>query len=340
MKKKVLKIVVLLSLLALTMAGCSQAESAAVEEVEEAAPAEASAEAPADDAAEADEMAAPEDMGEEPDLAAAAEKLGITEDELTDALGDPPPDLDAAAEALGISKEDLVNALGVMPEEEIAEAEMRTETINSVDFEINYELFTWDDLPADVVYERQPVQTYTDEDGVTHSYEAIYVESGNLNWYQAANLAQDAGGYLASINSEGENEFVFEQVSDEKYFWCFEEDGDHYGICIGPFLGGYQPEGAEEPDGGWSWLSGEAWEYENWAVNLDDGVIDLDPRDGTQPNDSGDEVGSQQIMGFGEMNLPVATWGDYMDAVGTYGETKLPGYSYGFIIEYETEPAN
>ena len=88
-----------------------------------------------------------------------------------------------------------------------------------------------------MVYERQPVQSYTAADGSTHWYEAVYVESGNLNWYQAANLAQDAGGYLASITSEGENTFVFDLVSDEKYFWSFEEDGDHYGISIGPFPG-------------------------------------------------------------------------------------------------------
>ena len=56
----------------------------------------------------------------------------------------------------------------------------------------------------------------------------------------------------------------------------------------------------------------EEWSYSNWAVNLDDGVIDQDPRDNTQPNDSGDEEGSQPIMGFGEMNEPVPTWGDYM----------------------------
>ena len=54
----------------------------------------------------------------------------------------------------------------------------------------------------------------------------------------------------------------------------------------------------EKPTGGWQWLIGEEWDYTNWAINLDDGVVDKDPR----PNDSGD---GQPIMGFGEMNLPV-----------------------------------
>lgn len=44
------------------------------------------------------------------------------------------------------------------------------------------------------------------------------------------------------------------------------------------------------------------------------------------------------VMGFGEMNLPVPTWGDYMDDIGTYGRDRLPGRSYAFIIEYNTKP--
>ena len=44
-------------------------------------------------------------------------------------------------------------------------------------------------------------------------------------------------------------------------------------------------------------------------------------------------------MGFGEMNQPVPTWGDYMDAVGAYGLQKSPGQNYGFIIEYESDPS-
>lgn len=43
-------------------------------------------------------------------------------------------------------------------------------------------------------------------------------------------------------------------------------------------------------------------------------------------------------MGFGEMSLPVATWGDYMDSVGTYGKKRLPSLSYGFMIEYDSDP--
>jgi hypothetical protein len=49
--------------------------------------------------------------GGQPDLAAAAEKLGISEQALRDALGPPPPDLAAAAKKLGISEQALREAL-------------------------------------------------------------------------------------------------------------------------------------------------------------------------------------------------------------------------------------
>ncbi len=49
--------------------------------------------------------------GDPPDLSAAAELLGVAEQELMDALGPPPPDLTAAAATLGISEEELQNAL-------------------------------------------------------------------------------------------------------------------------------------------------------------------------------------------------------------------------------------
>lgn len=50
-----------------------------------------------------------------PDLSEAAEKLGVSEDELAEALGSPPPDFEAAAEKLGVSVEELKDALPPPP---------------------------------------------------------------------------------------------------------------------------------------------------------------------------------------------------------------------------------
>lgn len=49
---------------------------------------------------------------EDVDFDAAAEKLGLSTEDLTEALGSPP-DIAAAAEKLGISESSLMEALGV-----------------------------------------------------------------------------------------------------------------------------------------------------------------------------------------------------------------------------------
>lgn len=51
-----------------------------------------------------------------PDLVAAAAELGVTEEELEAALGEPgqaPPDFAAAATEFGVTEEVLMEALGV-----------------------------------------------------------------------------------------------------------------------------------------------------------------------------------------------------------------------------------
>jgi hypothetical protein len=68
--------------------------------------------------AETTDAAAPEGMDDQqmPDLAAAADQLGVTEEQLMETLGEPgqgPPDFAAAAEALGVTLEELVAAIGV-----------------------------------------------------------------------------------------------------------------------------------------------------------------------------------------------------------------------------------
>ncbi|MCP4138859.1 MAG: DUF1566 domain-containing protein [Chloroflexi bacterium] len=54
-----------------------------------------------------------QNQGQRPDLAAAAAKLGITEDALKAALGAPPPNFAEAAAKLGVTEEALIDALGI-----------------------------------------------------------------------------------------------------------------------------------------------------------------------------------------------------------------------------------
>ena len=172
------------------------------------------------------------------DVAAA---LGVTDGELKAALGDPKegaPDFPEAAEKLGVSADRLEELMKMLGGGESVEVVPHTITLNGLDIEIIFEVFSWDELPTDVEYEREEIQSFTNGAGETHFYEVVYVKSGNLNWYQAAYLAEDAGAYMACPTSEEENAFIFSLVNDSKYFWSFPEEGNHYGISIGPFLGG------------------------------------------------------------------------------------------------------
>src|SRR6266436_6654963 len=68
--------------------------------------------------------------------------------------------------------------------------------------------------------------------GNGHRYEAVPGFPG-LTWSMADQLAQQAGGYLATITSSAENDFVFSLVNSPAFFSGFNGSG--------PALGGVQP---------------------------------------------------------------------------------------------------
>lgn len=94
-----------------------------------------------------------------------------------------------------------------------------------------------------------------------------------LDWDEASQRAQLAGGTLASITSSDESAFVYALV-DAPQFWVM-ESGPGSGN-LGPWLGGHQPPGSVEPAGGWEWVTGENFpQYENWQ--LDPQLLPLQP---------------------------------------------------------------
>lgn len=199
---------------------------------------------------------------------------------------------------------------------------------NEIDERHPSERYTFATVP--VPLERMASRPFTLPDGRTHWYEVLYTPEGGVNWVQAKALAEQAGGHLATIASAEENAFVFDLVKDRKYW--FQWDASHNHVMNGPFLGGYQPRGSAEPKGGWRWVTGEPWVYENWAYDGMPG--DDDPRPSQQPNDA---TGNQNVVAFGEVNIPVPTWGDFPQKFSTY-RSPFPGRTHGFVIEYETAP--
>lgn len=107
----------------------------------------------------------------------------------------------------------------------------------------------------------QWVRWETSAGGNGHWYRPVPGFPG-LTWTLADQLARDEGGYLATLTSPAENAFVFSLVDAPQFWTRFNGSG--------PALGGFQPDGAAEPAGGWHWITGEAWSYSNWLPGQPD----------------------------------------------------------------------
>jgi hypothetical protein len=148
----------------------------------------------------------------------------------------------------------------------------------------------------------QLVQWPVAEGGNGHFYEVVPAPAGII--WSAANLAAlNRGGYLATITSAEENAFIFNLAEPDATVWY---NG------YGPWLGGIQPAGAAEPAGGWSWVTGEPFAYQNWAPG--------------QPNNNQNE----NRIHFGGQADRSSMWND----VGQNTVT----FTRGYIVEYDLHP--
>jgi hypothetical protein len=151
------------------------------------------------------------------------------------------------------------------------------------------------------------VEWSTDDGGNGHLYEPIEAQLG-ISWTQARDAAISSGGYLVTLTSQAENDFVFNLIDDDKYWY----ENVTYSNLRGPWIGGFQPEGSPEPDGDWQWVTGESFVFQNW--------------NGVQPNNFG---AGENFMHFG--NQPTRT-GEWNDLPADFGEVQA------YVIEYVPEP--
>ena len=106
-----------------------------------------------------------------------------------------------------------------------------------------------------------PVLWSTSAGGNGHYYRLVY-HSSAVSWDQAEQEAEGMGGYLATITSAAENNFVFSSISQDSHAW----NGSY-----GPFIGGFQPAGSDEPAGGWQWVNNEgSFSFTAWDSNQPD----------------------------------------------------------------------
>jgi len=84
----------------------------------------------------------------------------------------------------------------------------------------------------------------------------------SFSWEDVNRIAAEAGGHLATLTSDAENQFVYDLVARDDRFWMLHTEGK---AAFGPAFGFYQQDGAREPRGGWVWSTGEPVEYTNWS---------------------------------------------------------------------------
>ena len=128
-----------------------------------------------------------------------------------------------------------------------------------------------------------------------HTY---YLSDSFMRPIEAQAWAQSLGGHLVTINDEAENTWVWETFVSN--------------ACGDGGIGLWQEAGSCEPGCGWSWITGEKWEYTNWAPG--------------EPNDAAGGEDRLAIYGSGNPDSEIGTWND--DRAGA-GNT-------GFVVEFPT----
>lgn len=141
--------------------------------------------------------------------------------------------------------------------------------------------------------------------GNGHAYEVVVVPDG-IVWITAKAHALGRGGHLATLTSEEENAFVYLLAEKNALAWSAESQPR------GPWIGAEQKSDAE-PDGGWTWVTGEPFAYTAWHTGEPDNGL------------NGGGGVNETVIHFYAGGAKGPTWNDWEAA------ERLPAY----VVEYE-----
>ena len=112
-------------------------------------------------------------------------------------------------------------------------------------------------------------QWRTEDGGNGHWYQAKIIASG-VSWSSARALADASGGQLACAETITERHWIFTQFAPEvaPQIWIPQHETNTF--TFGPWVGGRQAAGSQEPLGGWHWLTGDSFDPSELACCNDD----------------------------------------------------------------------
>ena len=141
----------------------------------------------------------------------------------------------------------------------------------------------------------------------SHYYKVFNVVGGT--WEEAQAFCQSVGGYLVTITSEDEQDGVKELLKERGGLNCY-------------WAGG------RLVDGHWTWVTGEAFEFTNWAVG--------------EPNNQDGIEGYMELFGKnyrgGLGNKRTGAWNDASNNGADYAADFYDIENTGFICEWDHEP--
>jgi peptidoglycan hydrolase-like protein with peptidoglycan-binding domain len=148
-----------------------------------------------------------------------------------------------------------------------------------------------------------------------HIYLVMYAQHTTRK--SAALAAKRCGGYLATVTSEAENNFIASLFNkDSRLFDSGYDAATNTSYKMGPWIGLIQDPAGREPRGGWQWESREPMSYTRWYKDM------------PNENKPGDDYAMFYAHRRGKADLGAV----YVDTWDDMGETNS---THSFVIEFE-----
>ncbi len=125
---------------------------------------------------------------------------------------------------------------------------------------------------------RSPAKLWrTERGGNDHRYQVVHFcgngrrrpscrsEEDRVSWEEARNAALAFGGDLASITSAEENEFIEQLIMDSPFVAEGPDGTLRFNLGTGWWIGGIRTLETIDPAVGWSWVTGEPFDFTDWA---------------------------------------------------------------------------